>query len=80
VLTSTTNLIQLQWQLTKITTGNFEFRNTRNGARIVTKEMADFSAMKKYLEKNKPSLLFLLPEVGKTCKSRYPPSSPQHPG
>jgi hypothetical protein len=42
VLTSTTNLIQLQRQITKITTANFEFRNTRSGTRIVTKEMVVF--------------------------------------
>jgi hypothetical protein len=52
VLTSTTNLIQLQRKFTKITTGNFEFRNTRNGTRIVTKEMSDFSTIKKYLERS----------------------------
>jgi hypothetical protein len=51
VLTSITNFIQMQRQITKITTGNFEFRNTRNGTRIVTKEMADFSAVKKCLER-----------------------------
>jgi hypothetical protein len=51
VLTSTTNLIQLQRQITKITTSNSEFRNTRSGTRIVTKQMADFSAINKYLEK-----------------------------
>jgi hypothetical protein len=29
-----------------------EFRSTRNGTRIITKTMADFSAFKSYLEKN----------------------------
>jgi hypothetical protein len=41
----------LQRQITTITTGNFEFRNTRSGTRIAKKEMADFSATKKYLKK-----------------------------
>jgi hypothetical protein len=48
VLTSTTNLMTLQKHIRDIVTGNFEFRNTRRGTRIVTKEMADFSAIRKY--------------------------------
>jgi hypothetical protein len=35
-----------------IVTDNFEFRNIRSGTRIVTKEMADFSAIRKHLENN----------------------------
>jgi hypothetical protein len=50
VLTSTTNLMQLQGKVKGIDTGSFEFRNTRNGTRIIRKEMADFSAIKKFLE------------------------------
>jgi hypothetical protein len=50
VLTSTTNLMQLQRKVKDIVTGNFDFRNIRSGTRIVTKEMADFSAIKKFLE------------------------------
>jgi hypothetical protein len=42
ILTSAINLIQLQKQLRGLVKGSFEFRNTRNGTRIVTKEMADF--------------------------------------
>jgi hypothetical protein len=30
----------------------YEFRNTLNGARIITREMADYSAMIYYLENN----------------------------
>jgi hypothetical protein len=37
VLTSTTNLIQLQRHIQNITTASFEFGNTRCGAKIVTK-------------------------------------------
>jgi hypothetical protein len=32
--------------------GEYDFQNARNGTRIITKEMADYSAMKSYLEKN----------------------------
>jgi hypothetical protein len=49
ILTSAINLIQLQKQLKGLVEGSFEFRNTRNGTRIVTKEIADFSAIKEYL-------------------------------
>jgi hypothetical protein len=49
ILTSIINLIQLQKQLRSLVKGNFEFRNTRNGTRIVTKGMADYSAIKEYL-------------------------------
>jgi hypothetical protein len=49
ILTSILNLIQLQKQLKGLVKGSFEFRNTRNGTRIVTKEMADYSAIKEYL-------------------------------
>jgi hypothetical protein len=55
VLTSTTNLIHLQRKVKGFVSDSFEFRNTRNGTRIVTKEMADFSAIKNYLETNKLS-------------------------
>jgi hypothetical protein len=51
-MTSTTNPIRLQSDLKVNVKGEYEFRNTRNGTRIVTKEMVDHSAMKSYLEKN----------------------------
>jgi hypothetical protein len=50
VLTTQTNLIKLQNHRTELVKGNFKFRNTRNGTRIVTKEMADFSAIKSYFD------------------------------
>jgi hypothetical protein len=42
VLTSQVNLIKMQWQLKGLLKGNFGFCNTRNGTRVVTKEMTDF--------------------------------------
>jgi hypothetical protein len=62
VLTSTTNLMQLQRQFKRFVKGNFEFRNTRSGTRIVTRQMADFSAIKTYLEKNKLSYFSFFPK------------------
>jgi hypothetical protein len=40
VLTSQVNLTQLQRQLKGLLKGNFGFRSTRNGTRVITKEMA----------------------------------------
>jgi hypothetical protein len=51
-ITSTTNLIRLQSDLKDHIKGEYEFRNARNGTRIITKEMPDSSAMKSHLEKN----------------------------
>jgi hypothetical protein len=50
VLTSAVNLIQLQKQLKSVVRGNFEFRKTRNGPRVITRGMADFQAIKTYFE------------------------------
>jgi hypothetical protein len=50
VLTAQTNLIQLQKQLTELVKGKFEFCNPRNATRIVTEDMAGFSAIKSHLD------------------------------
>jgi hypothetical protein len=52
ILTSQVNLIQLQRQLKGILRGRFKFHNTRNGTRVVTVEMADFSAIRSHFESN----------------------------
>jgi hypothetical protein len=52
VLTSQVNPIQLQSQLNGLMKGNSEFRNTRNGTGVVTKEMADFPAIRSHFESN----------------------------
>jgi hypothetical protein len=52
VMTSTTNIARLQSNLKEHVKGEYEFRNTRNGTRIVTKEMEGYSAMISYLMKN----------------------------
>jgi hypothetical protein len=46
VLTSATNLINLQNCLEGVVKGNYEFRSTLNGTRVVTREMADYSAIR----------------------------------
>jgi hypothetical protein len=76
-LTTATNLMQLQKRIRDIVTGNFEFRNTRSGTRIVTKEMADFSAIRKHLENNNLSYFTFFPKSEKLIKAvvRHLPSN-----
>jgi hypothetical protein len=52
VLTSTINHIQLQKELKGIAKQQFEFRSTRNGTRITTKDMVDYHLVKGHLESN----------------------------
>jgi hypothetical protein len=47
-----TNFIRLQSELKDHIKEEYELRNTLNGTRLITKEMADYSAMKSYLKKN----------------------------
>jgi hypothetical protein len=54
ILTSATNLLQLQKKVGGLVKGSFEFRNTRHGTRVVTKEMTDFSAIKSFQEEKLP--------------------------
>jgi hypothetical protein len=56
ILTSAINLIQLQKQLKGVAQQGFEFRNTKNGTMLVTKDMVDYQAVKSYFDKN--SLLY----------------------
>jgi hypothetical protein len=52
MMTSTTSFFRIQSDLKDHVKGQYEFRNTRNGTSIITKEMVDYSAMKSYMEKN----------------------------
>jgi hypothetical protein len=77
--TSTTNLIRFQSDLKEHTKGENEFRNTRNGTSIITKEMADYSAMKFYLEKNYLQYFTFSPNSEKPIKAvirHLPPDTP----
>jgi hypothetical protein len=69
MLTSATNLIQLQKQLKGLVKGSFEFRNTRTGTRVVTKEMADFSAIKQYLNSQNLHYFLFFPKSLKPIKA-----------
>jgi hypothetical protein len=52
MLTSTTKLIRIQRDLKEHVKGEYEFRNTWCGTHIITKEMADSTAINYCLEKN----------------------------
>jgi DNA-directed RNA polymerase specialized sigma54-like protein len=69
VTTSTTNLIRLQSDLKEHVKENYEFRNTQNRTRIITKEMVDYLAMKSYLEKNNFQYFTFSPNSEKTIKA-----------
>jgi hypothetical protein len=44
VLTPATNLIQLQKQIKDVAKQSFEFCSTRNGTRVITRDMVDYVA------------------------------------
>jgi hypothetical protein len=50
VITAATNLMQLQKVIKSVVKENFEFRNIRNGSRVITKILADFAAAKSHLK------------------------------
>jgi hypothetical protein len=65
MLTSAANLIQLQKQLKGVAKQNFEFRSTRNGTRVVTKDMVDCQAVKTSLNNHSLSYYTFYPKADK---------------
>jgi hypothetical protein len=71
VLTSATNLIQLQKQLKGVAKQIFEFHSTKNRTRVITKGMVDFQSVKAHFEssnlsyscicKHKITIIMMLP-------------------
>jgi hypothetical protein len=80
VLTSATNLIQLQKQLKNVVEDNFEFQTTRNGTRVTTKSLADFQSIKAYFENQRLSYFTFFPKSEKPIKAviRHCRLTPQH--
>jgi hypothetical protein len=70
ILTSAINLIQLQKQLKGFVKGSFEFQNTRNGTRVVTKEMAEFSAIKEHFKSQHLNYTGWIKSSGNTAVTR----------
>jgi hypothetical protein len=78
-MASITNLIRLHSDLKNQVKGENEFRNTQNGAHIIAKEMADYLAMKSYLEKNNLHYFIFFPNSEKPIKAiihHLPPDMP----
>jgi hypothetical protein len=69
--------MKLQKQIRDVVRSNFEFHNTRSGTRIVTKEMGDFTAIKKHLESNNLFYFTYFPKSEKPIKAviRHLPSN-----
>jgi hypothetical protein len=53
ILTTTLNLLKFQAEIKAITSGNFEFHNTRNGIRVMVRGMADYWAILRHLDAQK---------------------------
>jgi hypothetical protein len=77
ILTCAANLIQLQKKLNGAARQNFELRNTRNGTRVVTKDMLDYQAVKEYLNQNSLTNFTFFPKSEKPVKAvlRHIPSN-----
>jgi hypothetical protein len=78
-MTSTTNFIRLQSDLKDHVKGEYQFRITRYVTRIITNEMADYSAIKSYLEKYNLHYFTFSPYSEKPMKAvilHLPPDTP----
>jgi hypothetical protein len=69
ILTSATNLIQLQKKLKGVAKQSFEFRNTKNGTRVITKDMVDFQAVKSHFDSCSLSYYSFFPKADKPIKA-----------
>jgi hypothetical protein len=69
VLTSAINRIQLQSHLKDTVKGNFAFRSTGNGTRVVTREMADYSAIREYSDSKKINYFTFYPKSERPVKA-----------
>jgi hypothetical protein len=49
VITERVNQLQMQTFMNSAVKKNSEFRNTRNGTRVITKTLEDFAAVKSYI-------------------------------
>jgi hypothetical protein len=69
VITATVNLLQLQKLIKTVVKENFVFRNTRNGTRVISKTLWDFSAVKSYLETHNLHYFTVYPKTLKPIKA-----------
>jgi hypothetical protein len=69
ILTSTTNLIQLQNHLESVVKEKLEFRSSRNGTRVITRDMTDFISVKSHFDDNNLSSYSFYPKSEKPMKA-----------
>jgi hypothetical protein len=69
VLTFTVNLILLQKQLKGVVSESFEFCSTRNGTRVITRNMADFQSVKSHFDSQNMSYYSFFPKSEKPIKA-----------
>jgi hypothetical protein len=69
ILSSGTNLLQLQKSIKSFVKGSFEFRSTKNGTRVRKKEMSDFSAIKSFFLSKKFAFYTFFPKSQKPIKA-----------
>jgi hypothetical protein len=69
VITAATNLLQLKKAVKRVVKDKFESRSTRNGTRVITKTLADFAAVKFYLESQSLSYFTFFPKSQKPIKA-----------
>jgi hypothetical protein len=69
VLTSAVNLILLQKHLKGVVIENFEFRGTRNGTRVITRNMVDFESVKSHFDSQNLSYYSFFPKSEKPIKA-----------
>jgi hypothetical protein len=69
VLTSASNLIQLQKQLKGVAIDTFEFRSTKNWTRVVTKTMVNYQSIKTYFESKNLSYYTFYPKSENPIKA-----------
>jgi hypothetical protein len=76
ILTSATNLLQLQKKLRSLVKGKFHFRTRKNGTTFVTRETGDFSAIKAYFTSKNLSFFTFFPKSQQPVKAvlRHLPS------
>jgi hypothetical protein len=70
--------LKFQAEVKTIAKGSFEFRTIRNGIRVITREMADYSAIMRYLDTRKPPHFTFYFESLKPVKAviRHLPGAP----
>jgi hypothetical protein len=69
VITTATNLIQLQKHLKSVVKENSELCKTRNGTRVITKTLVDFAAVRSHLETHNLSYFTFYPKSLKPIKA-----------